>query len=647
MHKHQAQGHSRENETESDHGNRHGNNRSLLYIALGALGVVYGDIGTSPLYAFRESFHLAHNLPVTPDNILGVLSLIFWSLIVIISFKYIIFVMRADNHGEGGILALTALVTPVQGYARHSVRWGLILLGIFGTALLYGDGVITPAISVLSAVEGLGVATPLFEPYIIPITVVILIGLFAFQSRGTEGVGRIFGPITLVWFATLALLGGAWIFQHPSVLVAVNPLEGINFFLRNGWSGFLVLGSVFLVVTGGEALYADMGHFGKTPIRMAWFTVVLPALLLNYFGQGALLLEHPEAVENPFYNMAPAWALYPLVIIATLATVIASQALITGAFSLTMQAMQLGYLPRVAIEHTSADERGQVYIPAINWMLMVLCIGLVFAFRSSSNLAAAYGVAVTTTMVVTAIMLFVVMRERWRWSLPVAAGLTLFFLVIDLAFWGANIIKIPAGGWFPLVVGIIGFTLMTTWKRGRGILAERLQESTHSLRELKRELKTEGIARVPGTAVFMYSDPNGIPPALFHNLTHNHVLHENVIFVSIVNRDVPYVRRADRIEMEKLDATINITRICLYYGFMENANVPRELRIAHKQGLDFDPSEVSYFLGRERLLATKRAGMALWREQLFAIMTRNSRPATDFFRIPPDRVVELGAQVEL
>ncbi len=582
MHKRRGQSHSAE---DGEQGGRPGSsNRQLLYLTLGALGVVYGDIGTSPLYAFRESFHFAHDLAVTAANILGVLSLIFWALIIIISIKYIVFVMRADNDGEGGILALTALIIPAQGYKRQSIRWVLILLGVFGTALLYGDGVITPAISVLSAVEGLGVATPLFEPYIIPITVAILVGLFAFQSRGTESVGRVFGPITLIWFATLAVLGTSWIVQHPAVFAAINPWYGIDFFVRNGWQGFLVLGSVFLVVTGGEALYADMGHFGKTPIRAAWFVIVLPALLLNYFGQGALLLEHPEAVENPFYNMAPSWALYPLVIIATLATVIASQALITGAFSITMQALQLGYLPRVALEHTSPDERGQIYIPAINWMLMVLCIGLVFAFRTSSNLAAAYGVAVTTTMVVTAILLFVVMRERWRWSLPVAGGLTAFFLVIDLAFWGANIIKIPAGGWFPLVVGVIGFTLMTTWKRGRSILAERLRESTYSLSELKRELKTEGIARVPGTAVFMYSDPTGIPPALFHNLTHNHVLHENVIFVSIVTRDVPYVRKADRIELEKLDASINITRVCLYYGFMEDAHVPRDLRIAAQAG---------------------------------------------------------------
>lgn len=618
----------------------------LLYLAMGALGVVYGDIGTSPLYAFRESFHHTYGLDVTPENVLGILSLIFWALVIIISIKYLIFVMRADNHGEGGILALTALVNPRGGVQRGGIRWVLILMGLFGTALLYGDGVITPAISVLSAVEGLEVATPFFQPYIIPITITILVALFLFQQRGTEGVGRIFGPITLIWFTVLAVLGISWIVRRPDVLTAMNPLQGLAFFGRNGVAGFLVLGSVFLVVTGGEALYADMGHFGKAPIRLAWFTIVLPALMLNYFGQGALLLMRPEAVENPFYRMTPPWALYPTVIIATMATVIASQALITGAFSLTMQAVQLGYLPRVAVSHTSPSERGQIYIGSINWMLMVLCIALVISFRSSSNLAAAYGVAVTTTMVVTALLLYTVMIERWHWPKAVAIGLTGFFLIIDLAFWGANIVKIPHGGWFPLLVGIIGFTLMTTWKRGRSILAARLRETTYSMSELAARIHQDELVRVPGTAVYMYSDPNGIPPALIHNTKHNRVLHEHVILVSVTTGDSPYIRSDKRIQIDHLEDGMD--RVCLTYGFMQSPHVPRDLRIAQRhKDFEFDEERVSYFLGRERLLPTKRPGMALWRERLFALMSRNSRNAADFFRLPSARVVELGTEVEL
>lgn len=620
-------------------------NRYLFYLTLGALGVVYGDIGTSPLYAFRESFHEGYGLAVTPMNVLGVLSLIFWALIMVISIKYLVFVLRADNRGEGGILALTALISPQRRISRHSYRYRLILLGLFGTALLYGDGMITPAISVLSAVEGLEVATPLFEPYIIPITIAILIGLFLLQSRGTESVGKIFGPTTLVWFGVLALLGLRWIVRQPGVLAAINPWYAIDFFAHNGWPGFLVLGSVFLVVTGGEALYADMGHFGKQPIRLAWFSVVLPALLLNYLGQGALLLEHPEAVENPFYRMAPGWALLPLVVIATAATVIASQALITGAFSLTMQAVQLGYLPRVAIDHTSAEERGQIYISGINWILMAACIALVVSFRSSSNLAAAYGVAVTTTMTVTTLLLFTVLHERWRWSLPVAVAFTAFFLVIDLSFWGANLVKIPAGGWFPLVIGAVVFTLMTTWKRGRSILGERLGAGAIRFAVFAERMRADRVIHVPGTAVFMYSDPEATPPALLHNLKHNKVLHEKVILLSVMTEEIPHVSRADRIEVHKLEN--GFSRVILHYGFMETPNVPRDLPLARHKGLSIKMKEVSYFLGRERLFASKRPGMALWREQLFAIMSRNARPATDFFRLPPDRVVELGAQIEL
>ncbi len=618
--------------------------RYLLYLALGALGVVYGDIGTSPLYAFRESFHEHYGIPVDATNILGILSLIFWALVIVISIKYLVFVMQADNEGEGGILALTALIRPPR-VKRYTRSWLLILMGLFGTALLYGDGMITPAISVLSAVEGLEIATPFFEPYIIPITVAILVALFLFQSRGTEGVGRVFGPMVLLWFGTIAVLGLSWIVRQPSVLLAVNPWYAVQFFAHNGWRGFLVLGSVFLVVTGGEALYADMGHFGKRPIRVAWFALVLPALLLNYFGQGALLIQHPEAVVNPFYRMAPAWALYPVVVLATMATVIASQALITGAFSLTKQAVQLTYLPRTAIQHTSAEEIGQVYIPSINWMLMVACIVLVIAFGSSSNLAAAYGVAVTTTMVVTTILLFVVARDLWGWSLPVALVVAGFFLAVDLAFWGANLIKIPNGGWFPLVIGAVVFTIMTTWHRGREILAERLKQGTLHFDEFADQVHNEQYVRVPGTAIYMYSDPKGIPPALLSNLEHNGVLHQNVVLLSVQTEDIPKVPAARRIQYEKLQNGFH--RVILCYGYMQVPNVPYGLELLSTPTLTLDPYKASYFLGRERLLPTEGTGMAIWREHLFALMSRNSRNATDFFRLPPDRVVELGAEVQL
>ena len=617
----------------------------LAYLALGALGVVYGDIGTSPLYAFRESFGHEYGLAVSPANVLGVLSLIFWALVIVITVKYLVFVVRADNRGEGGILALTALVLPQPGAAKQKWRYLLILCGLFGTALLYGDGMITPAISVLSAVEGLAIATPLFEPYVIPVTIVILTAIFLFQRRGTERVGKIFGPVTLLWFLTLAILGLSWIVRQPSVLAAVNPWHGLEFFLRNGFHGFMVLGSVFLVVTGGEALYADMGHFGRAPIRLAWFVLVLPALMLNYFGQGALLIQHPEAIVNPFYRLAPGWALYPLVLLATAATVIASQALITGAFSLTMQAIQLGYLPRMQIAHTSIRQRGQIYIPAINWMLMVACIALVLSFRSSSNLAAAYGVAVTTTMMITTALLFVVARERWGWSLAVAIPLMLIFLVVDLAFWGANLLKLPDGGWFPLVIGLIVFTVMTTWKRGREILGQRLAASTRPFREFGVQLMAEKPIRVPGTAVYMYSNPTGTPPALLNNLTHNKVVHEQVIFLSVQTEEIPRVPLAQRIEVQPLKN--GFARVILHYGFRQNPNVPRDLTLVRDHGLDVDLATVSYFLGRERLLATEAPGMAIWREKLFALMSRNSRNATDFFGLPPDRVVELGSQIEL
>ncbi|MHB1222991.1 MAG: potassium transporter Kup [Gemmatimonadaceae bacterium] len=616
--------------------------RYLAFLSLTALGVVYGDIGTSPLYAMRESFLPEHGVPPTAANVLGILSLIVWSLLLVISVKYLVIVLRADNRGEGGILALTSLVTPVSALRRG--RWALITMGLFGTALLYGDGMITPAISVLSAVEGLEVVTPRLEPYVVPITIVILAAIFLIQRHGTAGVGRIFGPVTLLWFATIAALGVSQIVREPHVFAAVNPLHGLLFFVHNGWHGFLVLGSVFLVVTGGEALYADMGHFGRRPIRLAWFVVALPALLLNYFGQGALILRVPAAVVSPFYLMAPAWALMPVVVIATAAAVIASQALISGAFSLTLQAVQLGYSPRVRIDHTSERERGQIYIPAVNWGLMIACIGLVLGFRSSSNLAAAYGVAVTTTMVVTTMLLYFVMRERWGWSRWRAMPVTAIFLVIDLAFWSANLLKIPHGGWFPLVVGAVVFTLLTTWKRGRLMLSKRMRERT-----LPRELFVQNMAhspptRVPGTAVFMYG-ATGTPPALLHNLKHNKVLHERVVFLSIITEEVPSVPAGERLHVEALG--YGLFQVELRYGFMEDVDVPAALAMVTHEGLDFPPMETTYFLGRETLIATRRRGMALWREHLFAVMSRNARSATSYFRLPPNRVVELGAQIEI
>ncbi len=616
----------------------------MALLSLTALGIVYGDIGTSPLYAVRESFHPNHGIAPTPENVLGVLSLIFWSLLLVISVKYLGFILRADNHGEGGILALAALCTPM-GARQRSGRWGLVMLGLFGTALLYGDGAITPAISVLSAVEGLEVATPLFEPYIIPITIAILVALFVSQHHGTAGVGRVFGPVTLLWFLTLTGLGLWHIAREPRVLAAANPAHAIAFFAQNGWRGFVVLGSVFLVVTGGEALYADMGHFGRRPIRLAWFVIVLPALLLNYFGQGALLIDSPGAVENPFYRMVPAWALYPVVAIAAAATVIASQALISGAFSLTMQAVQLGYIPRVAIDHTSAREYGQIYIPGVNWLLMLACIGLVVGFGSSSNLAAAYGVAVTTTMVITALLFFVVAREQWKWRLPLVVGVAGFFLVIDLAFWGANLIKIPHGGWFPLVVGAVIFGLMATWKRGRVILRERLDEVVLPVDLFLHDIHRNSAARVPGTAVFMYSDPGATPPALLHNLKHNKVLHERVVFLIVETENVPHVPENERARVEDLDA--GFYRVTLRYGFMEEPNVPKALAGLRERGLEFKHLETTYFLGRETLIPSEKPGMALWRERLFSVMHRNARTATSFFCLPPNRVVELGAQIEL
>jgi KUP system potassium uptake protein len=618
--------------------------RYLTKLSLGALGIVYGDIGTSPLYALRECFHGPHAIPPTPENVLGVLSLVFWSLIVVISIKYLIFVMRADNRGEGGILALMSLLRPPERGQRN-LRWMLILLGIFGASLLYGDGIITPAISVLSAVEGVGIATPAFAHSVEPITIVILIALFFFQRRGTGGVGSVFGPVMLLWFLCIGVLGAAHVLREPRVLGAINPWDAVLLFSDNPGRGFLVLGAVFLVVTGGEALYADMGHFGPKPIRIAWFALVLPCLVLNYFGQGALLLRSPEAAAHPFYGMVPAWALYPLVVLSTVAAVIASQAVISGAFSLTRQAVLLGYCPRVRIDHTSAREIGQIYVPSVNWALMVATIALVLGFRSSSSLAAAYGVAVTTTMAITTILMAVVARERWKWSVASAAGLAAVFLGPDLAFFGANIVKVPHGGWFPLVVAGSVFTLLTTWRRGREILDERLRGELLPIDFFLVDVGQGKVPRVQGTAIYMSRTSEGVPPTLLHNLKHNKVLHRQIVFLTVLTAEQPHVPWKQRLEVKELG--YGIFRVVARYGFMEDADVPELLGTIRFPGLDFPQNDTSFFLGKETIFATKHPGMAIWRERIFAVMSRNARSATLFFKLPPNRVVELGAQIEI
>ena len=622
-------------------------NRYVALLTLTALGVVYGDIGTSPLYALRECFHGPHAVAVSRANVFGVLSLVFWAMVIVVSVKYLVFILRADNDGEGGILSLAALVVPARAAHGGRARW-LLLLGLFGAALLYGDGVITPAISVLSAVEGLEVATPFFQPYVVPATIVILVALFVFQKHGTARMGIVFGPVIVVWFLTLAALGLYRLVEVPAVLAAVNPAWALRFFAANGWQAFVVLGSVFLVATGAEALYADMGHFGRLPIRLGWFAIVLPSLLLNYFGQGALLISEPQAAVNPFYRMGPAWMTYPQVVIATAATVIASQAVISGAYSLTRQAVQLGYTPRLDIAHTSARERGQIYVPAVNWALMLACIGLVLAFRTSSNLAAAYGIAVTSTMVITTLLFYFVVHRRWRWPAWAAALLCGGFLVVDAAFLGANALKIAQGGWFPLALAAVVFTFMATWKTGRRILAERLARGAIPLSSfLQSVMRGESrFVRVPGAAVYMHSSVSGTPPALLHNLKHNLALHETVLLLTVETQDVPRVDAADRLAIEALEH--GFYRLVLRYGFMEEPDVPAALARVRLPGVDdFDPRRVSYFLSRETLLATAHPGMWLWREKLFAWMTRNARPASSYFNLPPNRVVELGMQVEM
>ncbi|HEY4374528.1 MAG TPA: potassium transporter Kup [Burkholderiales bacterium] len=620
----------------------HTSNRATL--ALAALGVVFGDIGTSPLYAFKECLNPAHGLTVSPEAVLGVLSLIFWALMVVVSLKYVVLVMRADNQGEGGILALLALAA--RGFADRSKRRRLlVVLGMVGASMFYGDSVITPAISVLSAVEGLKVSLPAFAHYVIPITLSILLALFMLQKRGTAQIGRLFGPVMLLWFTVLGVAGAAQVITNPAVLAALNPWHGLAFLAQNPLRGFFILGSVFLSVTGGEALYADMGHFGASPIRKAWFVLVLPALVLNYFGQGAVVLANPAAIDNPFYFSFPQWAQLPMVVLAAAATVIASQAVISGAYSLTAQAVQLGYCPRLKITHTSASERGQIYVPFINWILFVFVVLLVLGFHSSDNLAAAYGIAVATTMVVTTILCAVVARRTWGWSLGLTLAVFAPLSVIDVVFVMANSLKIAEGGWFPILAGGVCYLLFVTWKRGREIVYDVTSANSFPLQEFIKSMESYPPHRVEGTAVFMASDTTAVPHALLHNLKHNKVLHEQVVFFTIHTEDVPRVAPADRIEF--FDLGFGCYRVIAHLGFLEEPDAEALLTGCGKIGLEFEPMLTSYFLSRDAIIPTDLPGMALWREHLFAWMVRNATRATDFFKVPPNRVVELGSQVEI
>ncbi len=618
--------------------------KRLAMMALAALGVVYGDIGTSPLYAVKEVFAGNHPIPVTQANIYGSLSLFFWALIIVVSVKYVVFIMRADNRGEGGIMALIALALH-EAQNKPLQMKAIMITGILGAAMFYGDGMVTPAMSVLSAVEGLEVATPAFKPFVIPITMVVLFALFFVQKHGTALVGAAFGPVMLLWFGTLAALGLYNIVDHPMILSALNPLYGLDFLLANKAMALVAMGNVVLAVTGAEALYADMGHFGRKPIQRAWFSFVLPALVLNYFGQGALILGDAEAAKNPFFNSAPDWMLYPLVGLATLATVIASQAVISGAFSVTRQAMQLGFVPRMEVQYTSEKEAGQIYLPGVNWGLMVAVMILVLGFNSSNNLAAAYGIAVTGDMVITSILASVVVAKVWGWGWPRAVALFSCFLVVECIFLFANILKIPDGGWFPLVAGVFVFVLMTTWKRGRQLLAERLQGERLELLPFIESLSASMPTRVSGTSVFLNADPKGVPHALLHNLMHNKVLHERVILVSVQFYDVPFVPDIDRVEVRKLKE--NFWTVIVQYGFKDEPDIPAAMAMCVDSGLELNNMDTSFFLGRETLIPRLGSDMAFWREKLFIAMFRNAGSATAFFKIPSNRVVELGTQVVL
>ena len=622
--------------------------RALVTLCVGALGVVYGDIGTSPLYSLKECFTGTHSVAPTPENVLGVLSLVFWSITFVVTVKYLTFVMVADNRGEGGILALMALVGQTETKGRG--RSVLILLGLFGASLLYGDGVITPAISVLSAVEGLAVAAPTLGHAVVPVTMLILALLFLFQQRGTATVGAVFGPIMVVWFLCIALLGVRGIVQDPAVLGAVSPHHAVRFFVTHRVHGFLVLGAVVLVITGGEALYADMGHFGRRPIRIAWLCVAMPSLMFNYFGQGALLLRDPTAAQNPFYLLAPGWALYPLIGIATAAAIVASQALISGAFSLTNQAVQLGYSPRVTNRHTSRREFGQIYIPEVNWALGLATVLLVLGFKSSSNLAAAYGIAVTGTMTITTLLFHRVARDRWHWPRWITWPLSTLFLVVDISFFSANFVKVEEGGWFPLASAAGIFALLSTWKRGREVLRAQIEGAGLPLALFLPDLERNPPLRVRGTAIFMTSNPGGVPPVLLHHLKHNKVLHERVLLVSVLNEDIPAVPDHERVSVKTLGGGFH--QVIGRYGFMETPNVPAllaSLPLGAIPGprIEASPMETTYYLGRETLLPTGPSRLAAWRKRLFIIMARNAQTASAFFGLPPNRVVEMGAQIQL
>jgi KUP system potassium uptake protein len=618
--------------------------QSLPTLVLVALGIVFGDIGTSPLYTIKEVFGGPHAVPVSADNVLGILSLIFWALVIVVSIKYVALIMRANNKGEGGILALTALALRTQKRGSRG-RAIVVGLGLVGAALFYGDGVITPAITVLSAVEGMSVASPAFEPYIVPIALVILVALFSIQRFGTATVGLTFGPIMCVWFVTLGILGMSEISANPSVLAAMNPIYAVDFLRAERLTGVLALGAVVLAITGAEALYADMGHFGLKPIRVAWYGLALPCLLLNYFGQGALVIAHPESVSNPFYLIAPKWALTPLVVLATVAAIIASQAVISGAYSLTKQAVQFGYLPRMNIKHTSEAERGQVYVPFINWAMLATVVVLVLGFQSSSRLASAYGINITAMMLIALALATLVARMMAKWSLWRVAVAALLLFAVDFAFFSATAVKIPQGGWFPMVLGLAVATIMMTWKRGRELLGGRMKELSPPLRPFLEELVKRPPLRVEGTAVFMNSSTSTVPTAMLHNLKHNKVLHERVVFLTVRTRDEPHVDHDERVRIEDLGG--GFWRVIAYYGFMETPNIPRLMEHCADKGLPFEMDKTSFFLGRESLLVVGLPGMSIWRERLYSFMQNNATKATDFFQIPPNRVVELGTQVEI
>jgi KUP system potassium uptake protein len=622
-----------------------GNKTKLPALTLAALGVVFGDIGTSPLYTIKEVFSVgAHPVPLNEANMFGILSLIVWALILVVSVKYVAFIMRADNRGEGGIMALLALASH-NAAGNLKKQHTIMLLGILGACMFYADGMITPAISVLSAVEGLELSAPVLHPLILPITLLVLFVLFWAQSKGTALVGAFFGPIMLLWFGTLGVLGIQSIMHNPTILHAINPIYAIHFFSTSPWIAFVALGAVVLAVTGAEALYADMGHFGRFPIRLAWFGFVLPSLILNYFGQGALILLHPESVKNPFYLLAPEWLLFPLIILATLAAVIASQAVITGAFSVSRQALQLGYLPRMHVEHTSESEEGQIYMPRVNWGLMLAVMILVLSFKSSGNLAAAYGIAVTGDMVITTLLAGIVFHNLWGWGKVRTGLLVVMFLTVDVSFFSANVLKIPDGGWVPLAIGIVIFTLMLTWKTGRAMVYTRLKNEAMALEPFIEAIGAHPPTRVPGTALFMTPNPDGVPHAMLHNLKHNKVLHEKIVILTVKFLDYPHTSEEERVKLEILPH--QFYKVTVQYGFKDEPDLPRDLLLCVDKGLVLDEMDTSYFVGKEILIASGKSGMSFWRKKIFIGLFRSAETITNQFKLPPNRVIELGSQLKI